>query len=73
MAGIRQQALNQITVARQKVSKKIQMMRKAMERRKKAAVQKIIEIRTKIATQLLMESKSGSQKECDPGQDKGLA
>ena len=69
--GIRQQANSQIQQARQKVMHKIQMMRKALERRKKMAVQQIIQIRTKIATQLLQESKEGVMKDCDPSQDKG--
>ena len=51
--GIQQQAENQIKNARNKVMQKIQLMRKALERRKKQALQKIIEIRTKIATELL--------------------
>lgn len=47
------------------------MMRKALERRKKQAIQQIISIRTKIATQLLQESKEGVLKDCDPSQNKG--
>ena len=45
-------------------------MRKALERRKKQALQKVIEIRTKIATELLQESKDGNQDDCNPGQEK---
>ena len=65
---IQKQALLQVKQARAKTQEKLDQMEKAAERRKKEARRRITDIRSKIATKLLNEAKTGNITLCNPKQ-----
>lgn len=66
---LQEEAKKEVEISRSDVYKKIEIMRKASERRRREQRARIQEIRSDMASKLLSENKSGDKEKCHPNQD----
>ena len=65
---IQSQAIQQVNMARLRLTQRLRIMKNSQERMEKISKQRIIQIKAKIAATLLHEAKNGKSENCDPNQ-----